>query len=228
MLEQVKSYLKMVKKATRTTEAPLQMLRRITNNNPLVEFVFPFFDQPDMLEKLSLNHFLVSEERMMNLPLFNNDLKNYLIEIRSDRLEKKAKFFREADVNLEMSRGKFKSGFLKRNMVLLKNGGWENVAKSKLYSLNDYEVKKDRSLFRTADPITEEMEEMERKRLKLQHVSEYWKENYKQSVEFILDLQTEHEDAKYGLKYMSETTKRVIRDKKPNVPPVLDLDQLKH
>lgn len=182
-------------------------LRDVTKDNICCEFLSPFIQSIGSVDSISMKIFMVNKDIIHNLPIILNDLKEYLMKRQDDILHSEASNFKGTVMELQNASTDFKTTFISNH--------WSLLAKKRI-SVPDV-VKEVKPVdIQNFFPLTQhlrlvnDMDQMDESKLKLTHMSDYWKTRIRHTAEFLGELHKPLPLGKYGTKFIPPRIKKMI------------------
>lgn len=184
-------------------------LRDVTKDNISCEFLSPFIQSIGSVDSISMKIFMVNKDIIHNLPIILNDLKEYLMKRQDEILESEASKFKGTVMELQNASTDFKTTFISTH--------WYLVAKKRI-SVPDVIKEVKPADIQNFFPMIQhlrllnDLDKMEEGKLKLTHMSDYWKTRIKHTAEFLGELHKPLPHGKYGTKFIPPRIKKMVEN----------------
>lgn len=184
-------------------------LKAITRDNKCCDFLGLYLQNPAFIDGISMKIVMVNKDLLSNLPIILNDLRDYLVSRQDQVLDAQASHFKTSVVSLQCASTDFKTDFISKN--------WAKVAKKEVQVpevVKELKQQDIQQMFPLIDHnrLLAEIEEMDQGRLKLTHISDYWKTRIRHTAQYLEDLKQPLPEGKFGVKLIPPKIKKMLAD----------------
>lgn len=200
----------------------LQQLKEATKDNIICDFLKPYVEDPRLIALIPSEIFDDNKEFLCNLPIVLNELRDFLLERQGEVLEAQACELKSAAVAAHNAHTNVKTEFISKN--------WVEVSRkvTKVPKLiEEFKPERIQKYFPLTmhNRLLADLDKLEDSRLKLNRMSDYWKQRIQTTAEFLGDLHKPLEQSKFGNKFVKPKVRQMIEDniyeKIPFVKPIL-------